>query len=70
MARQRLAIGAVGVLLGLYGVLHLVTGNSTRELFFIGVWLVAAVAIHDGLLSPAVLAVGLLLTLLPPRARR
>lgn len=70
MARQRLAIGAVGVLLGLYGALRLVTQNSLRDLFFIAVWLVAAVAIHDGVLSPVVLAAGRLLKAVPPRARR
>ncbi|MEP6761051.1 MAG: hypothetical protein ABJA93_06765 [Sporichthyaceae bacterium] len=70
MARQRLATGAAGVLLGLYGVLRLVTENSLRDLLFIAVWMVAAVAIHDGVLSPAVLVVGRLLRAVPARARR
>lgn len=70
MARQRRVIGAAGVLLGLYGALRLVTGNSLRDLLFIAVWMVAAVAIHDGVLSPVVLVVGRLLRAVPARARR
>lgn len=70
MARQRFALGAAGILLGLYGGLRLVSQNSLTDLFFIGVWLVGAVAVHDGLVSPAVLVVGRALTRIPPQARR
>jgi divalent metal cation (Fe/Co/Zn/Cd) transporter len=70
MRRQRLVVGAAGVLLGLYGVIRLVTDNSPRDLFLLVVWMLAAVAVHDGVLSPAVLAVGRLLTAVPARARR
>ena len=70
MPRQRLVIGTCGLLLGLYGVLRLVSQNSWTDLGFIVLWMVAAVAIHDGLLSPTVLAVGRLLTAVPARARR
>jgi hypothetical protein len=41
------------------------------ELLILAAWLIAAVVIHDGLLSPAVLTVGWFLARrVPPRARR
>jgi hypothetical protein len=70
MTRARLLVGSAGILLLAYGSLRLLMQNSLDDLLWIGVWLAAAVAIHDGLLSPAVLAVGRALTVLPERARR
>ena len=40
------------------------------SLVLVGLWLVLALIIHDGLLSPAVVAVTALLGRIPPRARR
>ena len=40
------------------------------DLFVLGVWLVAAVAIHDGLIAPITVGTGVALTFVPPRSRR
>ncbi len=66
----RRALGLAGVLMLSYGVLRLVSENSVRDLLFIALWMAAAVAIHDGLVSPAVLGVGRILTSVPARGRR
>ncbi|MEO7981256.1 MAG: hypothetical protein ABI807_10240 [Sporichthyaceae bacterium] len=70
MRRWRRVLGGAGVLLLGYGGLQLVTGNSVADLLSLAVWLVAAVAIHDGLVSPTVLGAGALLHRLPPGPRR
>ena len=53
-----------------YGSIRLLTGNSVADLLGLALWLVAAVAIHDGLVSPTVLGAGWALRRVPPRARR
>jgi hypothetical protein len=70
MGRWRLVLGLVGVGLGLYGVGRLFTSVPWSSLVLVGVWLILALVIHDGLLSPAVVAVTVLLGRIPPRARR
>jgi hypothetical protein len=69
--RTRLLIGGAGVLLALFGVFRLVTQIPSDDLIALFVWLVAALLVHDGLVSPAVVAVGVLVTkAVPPRTRR
>ena len=70
MRRWRLVLGLGGVGLGLYGVGRLFTSVPWSSLVLVGVWLILALVIHDGLLSPAVVAVTALLGRIPPRARR
>ncbi len=70
MRAWRIALGSAGVLLGLYGVFRLLTNVGFVELLVLAAWLIGAVAIHDGVLSPLVLAVGGLTRTVPPRARR
>jgi cytochrome c oxidase assembly factor CtaG len=71
MSRRRLVIGAAGVLLGLFGVYRLVTEIPTANLKVLLLWLLAALVIHDGLLSPVVVAVGWAVArIVPARARR
>ena len=53
-----------------FGVFRLVTELGTGDLLVLGVWLVAAVAIHDGLIAPLTVGTGVALTAVPPRARR
>lgn len=66
--RTILAVG--GVLVALYGILRLLVSLPPGMLMLLGVWLVAAILIHHGVLSPAVLAVGWILRrLVPDRAR-
>jgi hypothetical protein len=71
MRRWRIALGTAGVLLVLFGVFRLATQIDGSDLVVLAVWLVAAVALHDGVLTPAVLAVSWVLAkLVPQRARR
>ncbi len=68
--RVRLAIGGAGVLLGLFGIFRLLTQIDGYDLLVLFVWLIGALIIHDGILSPVVLGVGVVLAkTLPPRAR-
>ena len=71
MRAWRIALATAGVLLGLYGVFRLLTNVGFLELLVLAAWLIGAVVIHDGLLSPAVVTVGWFLARrVPPRARR
>ena len=62
----RLALGAVGVAVGVYGAFLLVSRVSTDSLVNSGVWLAAGVVLHDVVLAGAVLAVGAVVTRLLP----
>ena len=71
MGRWRLAFGIVGVLVVLYGIVNLLIHIPIQTLGWVAVWLIAAVIIHHGLVSPVVLAVSSLLRrLVPDRGRR
>ena len=65
--RLRIALGAAGVLLGLFGVFRLLTQVPLFDVLVLVGWLVGAVVVHDAILSPLVLAVGSLVTGLVPR---
>ena len=71
MQRWRLGLGTAGILLGLFGVFRLLTGVAPADLVVLGLWLVGAVAIHDGVLAPVVVGLGAAISrFVPPRARR
>ena len=70
MRKYRIALGLAGVLLLTFGVYRLVTELDAGDLLVLGVWLVAAVAIHDGLIAPITVGTGVALTYVPPRSRR
>jgi hypothetical protein len=66
----RLVIGGAGIALGLFGVFRLVTQIPAVDLFVLLVWLLGALVIHDGILSPVVVGIGALLErYVPARAR-
>ncbi|HEU4546378.1 MAG TPA: hypothetical protein VFR88_08820 [Microlunatus sp.] len=65
----RIGLGAVGGLLLAYGGFRLLHGLPLPTLLVLGGWLLAALVIHHGLLSPAVLALGAALRRLPDRVR-
>ncbi len=68
--RTRIVIGSAGVLLGLFGVFRLLTQIPGADLLVLFVWLLGALVIHDGLLSPLVVGVGAVIArFVPPRAR-
>jgi hypothetical protein len=68
VTRLRLAIGAVGVLVGLYGGWLLATRGHDR--LDIVVWLVGGVVLHDGVLALVVVALGAVALPLLPRVAR
>jgi hypothetical protein len=71
MGRWRVVLGGLGVVVLLYGVRNLVVHLPSRDLVWLAVWLVAAVVIQHGLVTPAVIAVGAVLRrLVPERGRR
>lgn len=68
--RLRLVLGGAGVLLGLFGVFRLITQVAVHDLLYLLMWLIGALIIHDGIVSPALLALGRLIGVTtPPRAR-
>ena len=71
MKAWRIILAAAGISLGLFGIYRLFTQVPTSSLVALEVWLLAALLIHDGLLSPAVVGLGSLLRrFFPHRGRR
>ena len=71
MGAWRLVLAILGVLVLLYGLVNLLLHIPIQTLGWVAVWLIAAVIIHHGLLSPVVIAVSSLLRrLIPDRGRR
>jgi hypothetical protein len=67
----RIILATAGILLGLFGVYRLFTEIPLSSLVALGVWLLAALLIHDGLFSPTVVGLGVLLRrFVPDRKRR
>ncbi|MFI2369335.1 hypothetical protein [Streptomyces sp. NPDC018833] len=62
--RLRLLTGAVGLALMGVGASLLVNGGQIRD---VALWLAGAIVIHDGIVAPLVLGVGLLVAGLPAR---
>ncbi|HEY6688648.1 MAG TPA: hypothetical protein VI094_20850 [Propionibacteriaceae bacterium] len=71
MKAWRIILAAAGIALGAFGVFRLVSEIPTYSLLILGVWLVAALVIHDAILAPSVVGVGWLLRqYVPDRGRR
>ena len=71
MGIWRLVLGILGVLVVLYGIVNLLVHIPGQTLVWVAVWLIAAVIIHHGVLSPLVIAVSSLLRrVVPDRGRR
>jgi hypothetical protein len=67
----RIVLAIVGIGLGTYGIGQLLTQIPRQTLVLLALWLIAALIIHDGLLSPAVVGVGSVLRrYVPDRGRR
>ncbi|MXG91767.1 hypothetical protein [Nocardioides flavescens] len=66
----RIALGAVGVLVAAYGAWLLLSRQDAEQLRSAAVWLVAGVVLHDVVLAPVVVVLGLLVSrVVPPVAR-
>ncbi len=70
MRPYRIALCAAGGLLLAFGLFRLVTKLDLPDLWALLLWLVVAVAIHDGVVAPLTAGVGVTLTRVPARARR
>ena len=71
MKAWRIILAIAGIGLGVFGVLRLVTEIPVHSLLVLVLWMLAALAIHDGLVSAAVVAVtSLLRRYVPDRGRR
>lgn len=71
MKAWRIILVIAGTALGLFGIFRLATEIPLANVAWLLVWLVAAIGIHDGVLSPFVVGLGWLLRrLVPDRARR
>jgi hypothetical protein len=71
MRGWRIGLAVAGILLLGFGVTRLLTQVPFYSLKWLVIWLIAAIVIHDGVLSPVVLGVGWLLRrLVPDRGRR
>jgi hypothetical protein len=67
----RTILAAAGLLLVAFGVFRLLTEIPTGSLIRLGIWLLAALIIHDAVISPAVAGVGWTLRRnVPDRGRR
>jgi hypothetical protein len=67
----RIILAVLGVLVLLYGLVNLGIHIPTATLVWVAVWLIAAVIIHNGVVSPIVIGVsGLLRRVVPDRGRR
>jgi hypothetical protein len=67
----RIVLGVLGISAATYGISQLLTHIPVQSLVLLALWLIAALIIHDGLLSPAVVGIGATLRrYVPDRARR
>jgi hypothetical protein len=67
----RIILAVLGVLVLLYGIVNLGIHIPAATLVWVAVWLIAAVIIHNGVVSPVVIGVSTLLRrLVPDRGRR
>ena len=71
MKAWRILLAIAGIGLASFGVYRLATEVSPRSLVFVGLWLVVALVIHDGIVAPAVVGGGWVLRrFVPDRGRR
>jgi hypothetical protein len=67
----RIVLAVVGIGIATYGISQLLSQIPRETLWLLALWLIAALIIHDGLLSPAVVGVGAVLRrYVPDRGRR
>lgn len=67
----RIVLAVVGIGTGTYGISQLLTQIPRQTLMLLALWLIAALIIHLGLLSPAIVGVGAALRrYVPDRGRR
>ena len=71
MLAWRVGLGIAGIVLVLIGISRLLRYVPPEHLAWLGVWLIAALIIHEGVLSPVVVVIGAgLRRFVPDRPRR
>ena len=71
MKAWRIILAVAGIGLASFGVFRLATEIPLRSLVFLGLWLAAALVIHDGIVAPATVGVSSVLRRwVPDRSRR
>jgi hypothetical protein len=70
VGKYRVALIAAGGLLLAFGAFRLVTHLDRSDLVALATWMIVAVVLHDFVIAPATVGTGVLLTHVPPRARR
>jgi hypothetical protein len=70
MRTTRIVIGAIGLVVGAFGIWLLLSRQDIDQLVDAAVWLAAGVILHDGVLAIATLVVAALVLPLLPRAAR
>jgi uncharacterized membrane protein len=70
MKVARIALAVVGIVLVLYGGGRILFSVPPPILVMLGIWMVGALLIQHGLVSPLVVAVGVALRRVPDRGRR
>lgn len=70
MRNYRIALCVAGGLLLAFGGFRLVTTLDPADLLVLALWLIVAVALHDGVIAPLTAGTGVLLTRVPSRTRR
>lgn len=70
MDRTRIALATAGGLLLGFGAVRLLTDVPVSDLVALGLWLVAAVLMHDLVVAPLTVGTGVVLARLPARGRR
>lgn len=69
MTGVRIVLGLIGGAMIIYGAARLLHGLPPALLALLGAWLLGALLIHHGVVSPAIIAVGAALRRVPDRAR-
>lgn len=70
MRTYRIALIGTGGLLLAFGAFRLLTELDPADLRVLAIWLVVAVVLHDLVIAPLTVGTGVVLTRVPPRARR
>ena len=71
MKAWRIIFAVSGLVLLLFGAFRFFTEISWSNLFVLALWMIGAIVVHDGLLSPVVVGVGFMLRRwVPDRGRR
>ena len=70
MRNYRVALCVAGGLLLAFGAFRLMTDLDPADLLVLALWLIVALALHDGVIAPLTAGTGVLLSRVPFRARR